>query len=275
MPGSLDANLRSGNNNESAGLQFLRSIGSVAPVPREQDFGIDAFVTLLQRETYRRLVPNATFAVQLKSKSVTKIELSSSDIKWILNLDMNFFIGHASAGDPEIRLYSIHKFLSSTARFADNVALVLGRDGGRGEIGLGNPVLSWKATDVSTDFLDSSCLHLSHWNSVLDECRLLASLGAFPQYSWAENREPTYNVTASTIPPANEFMPSNPEHVKAGKLLEMSIHRLAVDAHKTKDPQLIELVFDVARKLPLFGIEPSGTIALVGGLHLENLNNAT
>lgn len=262
MPGSLDANFRSGNNNEKAGLALLNSIGAVSPVPREQDFGIDAFVTLLCRGTSRRLIPNATIAVQLKSKSVTSIKLDAAELKWVLSLDMNFFIAHATAGDSTIQLYTINNLLFSTARYSDAVTLVFGRDAKPGELDLGFPIYSWTSSDVCADFLDASCSHLGNWNSTLNQSHELASLGILEQIYWQENCEPLYGYSATVHSP--------PTEPRVAKHLDMIAHRLAVDACNSGDEELLELVFDIARKLYRFGRKPSGAMLIAMDQHMKN-----
>jgi hypothetical protein len=73
MPGMRDKNLRSGDLNEDFGIYLLKQIALVAPIPRQEDVGNDAFVTLIRPEGSRRLIPDLSFLVQLKSASaVTK-----------------------------------------------------------------------------------------------------------------------------------------------------------------------------------------------------------
>src|SRR5689334_9242475 len=43
-----DDALRSGDRAEQVGIDMLRDIAAVAPVPREEDFGIDAIATILE-----------------------------------------------------------------------------------------------------------------------------------------------------------------------------------------------------------------------------------
>ena len=92
MPGRMDDNLRRGNNTENLGLHLLRAVGAVAPVPRDQDVGTDAIITLLNHDQGCRLVSGSSFFVQLKSSSVRKVAFSSSDLEWLHRLELPYFI---------------------------------------------------------------------------------------------------------------------------------------------------------------------------------------
>ena len=112
MPGRMDDNLRRGNNSENLGLHLLRAVGAVAPVPRDQDIGIDAIVTLLKRDQGRRLVSGSSVFVQLKSASVRKIVFTSTDLEWLHRLELPYFIGSVCASDASISLYTVHSAIN-------------------------------------------------------------------------------------------------------------------------------------------------------------------
>src|SRR5208282_3293121 len=61
MPGVRDRNLRSGDLHEELGLLLLRMVALVAPVPRQEDVGTDAFATLVRPDGSRRLLPDVSF----------------------------------------------------------------------------------------------------------------------------------------------------------------------------------------------------------------------
>src|ERR1043165_7537011 len=118
MPGARDRNLRSGDLHEELGLFLLRSVALVAPVPRQEDVGNDAFVTLVRPEGSRRLLPDVSFLVQLKAASVTKVPYAKPDeIAWITNLEIPLFIGRVDIAKASIELYStqrLHQILLET-----------------------------------------------------------------------------------------------------------------------------------------------------------------
>jgi hypothetical protein len=84
MPGMRDKHLRSGDLHEELGIFLLKAVALVAPVPRQEDVGIDAFATLIWPEGSRRLIPDLSFFVQLKSASITSVCYTSPDeMTWI------------------------------------------------------------------------------------------------------------------------------------------------------------------------------------------------
>src|SRR5689334_5247257 len=61
MPGVRDRNLRSGDLQEGLGIFLLKAVALVAPVPRPEDVGNDAFATLIRPEGTRRLIPDLSW----------------------------------------------------------------------------------------------------------------------------------------------------------------------------------------------------------------------
>jgi hypothetical protein len=76
MPRSRDRNLRSGDQHEELGVVLLKTLALVAPVPRQEDLGHNAFATLIRPAGSRRLIPDLSFLVQLKSDSVSQSRTS-------------------------------------------------------------------------------------------------------------------------------------------------------------------------------------------------------
>src|SRR5437660_6280852 len=94
MPGVRDRNLRSGDLHEELGLFLLRAVALVAPVPRQEDVGNDAFATLIRPEGSRRLLPDVSFLVQLKASSVSEVPYRGrEELAWIPSLEIPLFIG--------------------------------------------------------------------------------------------------------------------------------------------------------------------------------------
>jgi hypothetical protein len=109
MPGRKDANLRSGDLQEDLGILLLKRVGLVAPVPRPEDAGVDAVVTLLRQDTTRHLIPEDTFFVQLKASSVREVDYETEDeVRWLMGLELPLFIGSVRLADAAIDLYPTH-----------------------------------------------------------------------------------------------------------------------------------------------------------------------
>ena len=105
MTQKLGKNLRSGHIAEDIGILFLRSFCSVAQIRQEDDYGTDAVATLLRPEKGMLYAENSFF-VQIKSSRVDKIEYADSEIDWILNQDLPFFICSVDKVNQTVALYT-------------------------------------------------------------------------------------------------------------------------------------------------------------------------
>jgi hypothetical protein len=65
---------RVGDLNEELGILLLKSLAAVAPIPRQEDFGLDAVATLLRPDPNSRCVyAEKSFYVQFKTQSQNSI----------------------------------------------------------------------------------------------------------------------------------------------------------------------------------------------------------
>lgn len=157
MPGMRDRNLRSGDLHEELGIFLLKAVALVAPVPRQEDGGIDAFATLIRPEGTRRLIPDLSFLVQLKSQSEASVGYTSPDaMAWIRALDSPLLIGRVYLKQARIELFTtlrLHQILLEY-RY-DGVELLLDRrdeDMSSPELrqaDLGPPVHAWSLADMT------------------------------------------------------------------------------------------------------------------------------
>ena len=112
MPKYLPANLRSAYIAEDFGALVLRGLGAVAEVQRQEDFGIDAFWTLLNRLSNTRFEALDTSFVQLKAGSVRKLQPEDvGEPDWIAGLKLPLYYGLVTIpgkGEPQLELYSSH-----------------------------------------------------------------------------------------------------------------------------------------------------------------------
>jgi hypothetical protein len=153
MPGSHDANLRSGLFKEAYGILLLQGVAAVAKVPIHSDVGIDALVTLLRREGTRRLLAEESCYVQLKSDLYNSVDYSGDELLWLLSLELPFFIGIVSLDG--ISLYATHclSHIHGSGLKIVAVRLNLGisepsMTHGVYSIGTGPPVLQWELSDI-------------------------------------------------------------------------------------------------------------------------------
>ena len=164
MPGIRDRNLRSGDLHEELGIFLLRSVALVAPVPRQEDVGNDAFVTLVRPEGTRRLLSDISFLVQLKAASISKVPFCGEDaITWITNLEIPLFIGRVDFQTCSISLYTtqrLHQILLEDSY--DEIYLLLDSASESSAnrirfVNIGPPVHTWSLTNlVQQDFLEKT-----------------------------------------------------------------------------------------------------------------------
>ncbi len=90
MSGKRLRSFRQGDLAEGMGLEVLRRISLVAPVPRSEDIGVDAVCTLLLRDGHVARAED-TFAIQAKAASVRSLDLDPDDQTWLHAFDLPLF----------------------------------------------------------------------------------------------------------------------------------------------------------------------------------------
>ncbi len=187
MPGLRDRNLRSGDLHEELGIFLLKTIALVVPVPRPEDVGNDAFATLMRPEGSRRLHPDLSFLVQLKSARIPSVSYTTpEEMTWIVALEVPLLIGRVDLEDARIELFTtlrLHEVLLERAY--DGVELLLdpgdetSTKPGVRRANLGQPVHAWSVTNITApDFLARSHAVLRPHIETLQRNRLLRRFSA-------------------------------------------------------------------------------------------------
>ncbi|MGO9464688.1 MAG: hypothetical protein ACLQVF_11120 [Isosphaeraceae bacterium] len=224
MPGLRDRNLRSGDLHEELGIFLLKTIALVAPVPRPEDVGNDAFATLIRPEGTRRLLPDLSFLVQLKSASVTSVNYTTpEEMNWIVALEVPLLIGRVDLQSGSIELFTtlrLHEILLERAY--DGVELLLDPDEetstkpGVRRANLGKPVHAWSVIDITTpDFLARSHSVLRPHIETLQRNRLLRQIQCLKRVAW-ETGLPPIDMGEMTL--------VSPQHDIADTLRDMAPH---------------------------------------------------
>jgi hypothetical protein len=79
----------------------------VAPVPRQEDVGNDAFATLIRPEGSRRLISDVSFMVQPKAASYASLRYETpDDMAWVSALDSPLVIGRVYRKQAKIELFT-------------------------------------------------------------------------------------------------------------------------------------------------------------------------
>ena len=108
MPGRRLGSYRKGDWNEELGILLLKSFAAVAPIPRQEDFGLDAVGTLLRPAQNNFVYAENSFYIQLKSESRERLSYRDHELDWLKNLQLPLFIGQVSRRDSSLHLFPTH-----------------------------------------------------------------------------------------------------------------------------------------------------------------------
>ncbi len=264
MPGVRDRNLRSGDLQEELGIFLLKAVALVAPVPRPEDVGNDAFATLIRPEGTRRLIPDLSFLVQLKSASVTSVSYTTpEEMAWISALEVPLFIGRVNLKKASIELFTtqrLHQVLLE--KNYGGVELLLDPSVETSitptvrRANIGPPVHAWSIANVTeSDFLASSYAVLRPHVETLRRNRSLRGIQTQRQLQWETGQPPT---------DMGEMMLVSPDHAIADTLRDMAPHagRLMMEVMRQKryaDFPIMLAFFDLMRR---WGADPDPSGAL-------------
>mgnify|MGYP007063415143 CR=1 FL=1 len=101
-------NLRSGDLAEQLGLLLLQNVSLVSQIPRTEDVGIDAVITLIREFDKYKFIAEDSFYVQIKSSSIHEIIFKDEQVKWLTELQLPFFIALVNRKKSEVYLYCAH-----------------------------------------------------------------------------------------------------------------------------------------------------------------------
>ena len=215
MPGIRDRNLRSGDLHEELGIFLLKAVALVAPVPRQEDVGNDAFATLIRPEGSRRLIPDVSFMVQLKSASAASVSYTTPDaMAWISALDSPLFIGRVDLKQAGIELFTtlrLHQILLE-CRYSEIDLLLDPADETSTmpnvrRVNLGPPVHTWSVADVTKpDFLATSYAVLRPHVDTLRRNRALRGIQSQKLLRWETGKPPTDNGEVMLVSPQNDIV---------------------------------------------------------------------
>jgi hypothetical protein len=107
--GRLAANFRNANIAEGLAIQMFRSFAAIAPIPREEDYGIDFIGTLIRKEG-KALVAEDSFLVQVKVATSPIFSFSGDGVNWLRNLKLPYFPVVVDLTLGMVSVYSLNKF---------------------------------------------------------------------------------------------------------------------------------------------------------------------
>jgi hypothetical protein len=240
MPGVRDKNLRSGDLHEDLGLLLLKAVALVAPVPRQEDVGNDAFATLIRPEGGRRLIPDLSFLVQLKSSSVKSVKYVKPDeMAWLRQLEDPLFIGRVHLRRARIELFTtlrLHHILLEHGY--DGVELLLDpaaefpTQGNVRRANLGLPIHSWSLAEMKhPDFPANAYQVLRPHVYTLRLNLSLRGIQTQIMLQWETGKPPTDNGEMMNVKPGSDIantLRNMAPHVRR-LLMEMQLRKRYAD----------------------------------------------
>jgi hypothetical protein len=201
--GSIAPNFHQGSRSEILADYLFSSWGTVTPVRRSDDFGVDLFCTLTERIGQRAFVTDY-FSVQVKSTDDPWIMEGHDSIRWLIEQPIPVFLACVDKREGILTLYkTLPRFLAGFWELPDRLELVLSNaDEGHGsqwkeasKFELSAPILRVTLTDLMND---ESMVHfrkvLQFWVRVdRDNCafRSVGLLRLIEPYSYRVNEIPT------------------------------------------------------------------------------------
>lgn len=216
---------RSGDRAEHLGITLLQAICAVAPIPRQEDFGLaDALATLLRRSG-RFVYAEDSFFVQFKSASEKRLDLLEDSFVAFREQDVSILIGIVSLSKTTVDLYTTGPALAHPnfhearglvlyLKRTEDVKTGLSLDDGVLRLDLGQPAASWSVRDIDdmarmTAVYTTLREHLAvdRWN------RRHRTTGSARHIQWTTNVPPTiagetYRSSPTRQMPLADFVPT-------------------------------------------------------------------
>jgi len=210
MPAIKSINLRSGDLSEELGIYLLKPYSLIAPVPRTEDVGIDAIVTLLKKYEHGNFIASNSFYLQLKSKSISTVKYDSSAINWLINLGLPLIFGVVEKKEHLIELYATHK-LSEYISVTENIKEIIldfnddfnMQDYSKfenGIISLGPPIISFNISmHNEPDYIDHFHNIINPHIEISRENIETRKIGFINNISWKTNEIPKRGLWKSCL----------------------------------------------------------------------------
>jgi hypothetical protein len=203
-------NYRSGDRAEDLGIFLLKAFCAVAPIPRQEDFGLaDAVATLLRPEG-KFWYAEDSFLVQFKSRTEKEVELTGPVFDRWLTQDLSILVGRVNLLEDTIELFTLGTTLFDRRVHDANGLVVWLIDGEEGlrdgvlHLKLEKPILKWSVSDTeNSDFTDQSYVILKHWLGLERWNRRYFRAGVAREILWETNRMPAVGQAVHTWTPAH------------------------------------------------------------------------
>lgn len=207
--GRIAANFRSANIAEGLAIQMLRPFAAVAPVPREEDYGIDLIGTLI-RKSGRVYAAEESFAVQIKTHTSANFHFSGEGLRWLRELDLPYFPVVADLGNATLSLFTLNRHRFAFMRNSSVSEIILTIDGdGMHHFPLGDPLLTWTLEEAAHPEFSAwaysvlkPAIQIESWNQRYAPAQSIRAL----KYETQLFRNRRSDGTADLVPSGGEIM---------------------------------------------------------------------
>ncbi len=107
--GRIAANPRHANIAEGIAIQMFRPFAAVAPVPREEDHGIDFIGTIMQKNG-KVLSTGDSFVAQIKTHTAATFSFAGEGIDWLRNMKLPYFPIVMNLDTSTLQLFTLNEF---------------------------------------------------------------------------------------------------------------------------------------------------------------------
>lgn len=191
-------NFRSGDRAEALGMVLLQAFCAVAPVPRQEDFGLaDAVATLLRRDGIF-VHAEDSFLVQFKSRTETTLSYVGAAFEALCAQELSVYVARVDLRQASIELHSLGRGFAH-GNFNDAKALIAHLDGYPScelvddvlHLPLVVPILRWSASDLEdSEFVEVAYRTLKQHLAIERWNRSQRKSGVSRQIRWATNAPP-------------------------------------------------------------------------------------
>ncbi len=203
-------NYRTGDRAEDLGFFLLKAFCAVAPIPRQEDFGLaDAVATLLRSEG-RFWYAEDSFLVQCKSRTKKNMTLEGPVFARWLAQDLSILVGHVNLIKGSIKLFTLGTALFDRRvhEATGLVAWLIGGEEGLHDgvlhLKLVKPILKWSVADTENSvFTDRTYGILKQWLQLERWNRRYFRAGVAREIRWETNEMPEAGEVVHTWTPAH------------------------------------------------------------------------
>lgn len=203
-------NYRSGDRAEDLGIFLLKAFCAVAPVPRQEEFGLaDAVATLLRSEG-KFWYAEDSFLVQFKSRTEKQVKLKGPVFERWLAQDLLLLVGRVNLLEDTVELFTLGTALFNRGVHDANGLVAWLKDGKEGlhdgvlHLKLEKPILKWSVKDTEdSEFTDRSYAILKKWLRLERWNRRYFRAGVAREILWETNEMPKDGEVVHTWTPAH------------------------------------------------------------------------